>query len=357
MITEPIFLRACRRQPVERIPVWFMRQAGRYMPEYRELRAHHSMLELCRSPELVTRVTLMPIDRFGFDAAIIFADLLLPLEGFGVGFHFAKGEGPVIEQPLRDRSDIDRLRRFDPTEALGYVLAAIRSVREALPAGVPLIGFAGAPFTLASYMIEGGGSRHYLRVKSLMYGDPEGWGRLMRVVREMTRDYLAAQIEAGAQAVQLFDSWVGCLSPADYREYVLPHTRWILDELAGYGAPRIHFGTDTATLLETMKEAGGDVIGVDWRIPIAVARSRIGPDFAIQGNLDPALLFAPRERLLRRVHEILDAASPRPGYIFNLGHGVLPETPMENVAAVVEAVQDYHVRIDSTGPPVGDVSA
>ena len=354
MNSEPIFLRACRRLPVARVPVWFMRQAGRYMPEYRELRARHSILELCRSPELATRVTLMPVERFGFDAAIIFADLLLPLEGLGVGFHFAKGEGPVIERPVRDRSDIDRLRLFDPAETLGYVMAAIRSVRAGLPGHVPLIGFAGAPFTLASYMIEGGGSRHYVHVKSLMYNDPEGWTRLMRVVREMTRDYLAAQIEAGAQAVQLFDSWVGCLSPADYRDYVLPHSRWILDELAGSGAPTIHFGTGTATLLEAMTEAGGDVIGVDWRIPIAEARSRIGPGFAVQGNLDPALLFAPRQRLLRRVREILREAGRHPGYIFNLGHGVLPGTPVENVAAVVETVHAH--PIDATASPGEDVS-
>ncbi|UCC49864.1 MAG: uroporphyrinogen decarboxylase [Gemmatimonadota bacterium] len=335
------FIRACRREPVGRVPVWLMRQAGRYMPEYRALREKHSILELCRTPELAAQVTLQPIQRFDLDAAIIFADILLPLEGLGVGLHFAVGEGPVIENPVRAPEDVAGLTSFDPVVDLGYVLEAIRIVRRELEGRVPLIGFAAAPFTLASYMIEGGSSRQYLLVKSFMYQHPQVWDRLMRLVREVTRDYLAAQIEAGAQAIQMFDSWVGCLSPDDYRAYVLPHSRWVLEGLAEYSVPRIHFGTVTATLLEDMKQAGGEVIGVDWRIPIGRARGIIGPDFALQGNLDPAMLLAPRELLVRQVREILEEAGAAKGYIFNLGHGVLPPTPMENVDAVVETVHSF----------------
>lgn len=341
MRNEHAFLRACRRQPVDRVPVWLMRQAGRYLPEYRALREKHSILELCHTPELAAQVTLMPIERFDLDAAIIFADILLPLEGLGVGFRFAEGEGPIIERPIRTPEDVDALAPFDPTLELGYVLEAVRTVRQALDGRVPLIGFAAAPFTLASYMIEGGSSRHYLRMKSFMYRHPAAWDRLMRIVREVTRDYLAAQIEAGAQAVQLFDSWVGCLSPDDYRAFVLPHSRWVLEGLAAYGAPRIHFGTGTSTLLDAMKEAGGEVIGIDWRIPIERARKRLGPGFALQGNLDPALLLAPRELLVERVSRILERADARAGFIFNLGHGVLPETPIESVEAVIETVHAY----------------
>jgi uroporphyrinogen decarboxylase len=341
------FLRACRRQPVDRVPVWLMRQAGRYMPEYRALRADRTILELCRTPELAAEVTLQPINRFDLDAAIIFADILLPLEPLGVGFHFAQGEGPVIENPLRSPEDVDALKSFDPAVGLGYVLEAIKIARRELDGRVPLIGFAAAPFTLASYMIEGGGSKNYLLMKSFMWGHPEAWDRLMRHVSEMTRDYLAAQIEAGAQAVQLFDSWVGCLSPEDYRRFVLPHSARVLESLAEYGVPRIHFGTNTATLLEAMKEAGSEVIGVDWRLPIGRAREIIGPDFAVQGNLDPVLLLAPRDLLVERVKGILEQADAGNGYIFNLGHGVLPPTPMENVDAVLETVHSFSV----TGHP------
>ncbi|UCC71832.1 MAG: uroporphyrinogen decarboxylase [Gemmatimonadota bacterium] len=338
------FLRACRRRPVDRVPVWLMRQAGRYMPEYRALREKHSILELCGTPELAAEVTLQPINRFDLDAAIIFADILLPLEGLGVGFHFAAGEGPVIEKPVRTPEDADAVRPFDPTVGLGHVLEAIKIVRRELEGRVPLIGFAGAPFTLASYMIEGGSSKNYLLMKSFMYQHPEAWDRLMRVIREVTRDYLAAQIEAGAQAIQLFDSWVGCLSPEDYREFVLPHSAWVLEGLAGYDVPRIHFGTNTATLLEAMKQAGGEVIGVDWRLPIDRAREIIGPDFAVQGNLDPVTLMAPRELLVERVKRVLERADAKNGYIFNLGHGVLPPTPMENVDTVIETVHGYGRR-------------
>lgn len=335
------FLRACRSQPVERVPVWLMRQAGRYMPEYRALRRKHSIIEICKTPELAAEVTLQPINRFDLDASIIFADILLPLEPLGVGFHFAKGEGPVIERPVRTPAHVEALTPFDPAGEMGYVMEAIRIVRRELEGKVPLIGFAGAPFTLASYMIEGGSSRHYIEMKSFMYGQPDAWDRLMTIVRQVTRDYLAAQIEAGAQAIQLFDSWVGALSPEDYREFVLPHSAWLLQELADFEVPRIHFGTGTATLLEAMKAAGGEVIGVDWRVPIAKAREIIGPEFAVQGNLDPALLLAPRDLLVERVKRILAQANPQQGYIFNLGHGVLPPTPMENVDAVIETVHAY----------------
>ncbi|NIR46411.1 MAG: uroporphyrinogen decarboxylase [Gemmatimonadetes bacterium] len=341
MDREYPFLRACRREPVSRVPVWLMRQAGRYMPEYRALREKHTILELCRTPELAAEVTLQPIDRFDLDAAIIFADILLPLEPLGVGFHFEKGEGPVIERPVRTAADVKALQKFDPTVGLDYVLEAIKIVRSKLEGRAPLIGFAGAPFTLASYMIEGGGSKNYLEMKSFMYRQPDAWHELMRRVREMTRDYLAAQIEAGAQAVQMFDSWVGCLSPEDYREYVLPHSAWVFEGLASYDVPRIHFGTNTATLLEAMKEVDSEVIGVDWRLPIDVARRIIGSDFAVQGNLDPALLMAPPELLVKRVGEILAAADAKNGYIFNLGHGVLPPTPMESVDAVIETVHGW----------------
>lgn len=337
------FLRACRRQPVDRVPVWLMRQAGRYLPEYRALRERHSILELCRSPELAAQVTLQPLERFDLDAAIVFADILLPLDGLGVGFHFAKGEGPIIERPVRTPADVDALTPFDPAVELGYVLDTIRTVRAALDGRVPLIGFAGAPFTLASYMIEGGSSRHHVLLKSFMYREPKAWDRLMRIVREVTRDYLAAQIEAGAQAVQLFDSWVGCLSPEDYRAYVLPHSRYVLEGLAKYDVPRIHFGTNTGSLLGAMKEAGGEVIGVDWRTQIAEARDVIGPKFAVQGNLDPVLLMAPRPLLVERVQNILRDADAGHGYVFNLGHGVLPGTPPESVAAVVETVHVHPV--------------
>jgi uroporphyrinogen decarboxylase len=341
MNQDHVFLRACRREPVERVPVWLMRQAGRYMPEYRALRKDRSILELCRTPELAAQVTLQPINRFDLDAAIIFADILLPLEGLGVGFHFAAGEGPVIQKPIRAPEDVNSLKSFDPAVDLGYVLEAIRIVRRELDGKVPLIGFASAPFTLASYMIEGGSSRNYLLMKSFIYQHPEAWHRLMQLICEMTRDYLAAQIEAGAQAIQLFDSWVGCLSPEDYRAFVLPHSAWVLEELSGYGVPRIHFGTNTSTLLELMKEADSEVIGVDWRMPIGRAREIIGPDFAVQGNLDPVLLMAPRELLVSRVQALLEQANAGHGYIFNLGHGVLPPTPMESVDALIQTVHGF----------------
>ncbi len=314
-----------------------MRQAGRYMPEYRALRARHSLLDLCRSPELAAEVTLQPLKRISLDAAIIFSDLLLPLEPMGLSFHFAGGEGPVVSSPLRGEADIDRLRPVEPREAFRPVLEAIRSVRREL--SVPLIGFVGAPFTLASYAIEGGHSSTYVHAKTLMYECPGGWHRLCDKLATLAADYLRAQIEAGVQAVQVFDSWVGALSPADYREFELPHVRAIFDALGDLQVPKIHFGTGTATLLELQRDAGGDVIGVDWRIPLDEAWDRIG-GCAIQGNLEPALLLAPRDRLLAGAEDVLRRAGGRPGHIFNLGHGILPSTPLEQVQALADYVHE-----------------
>ena len=337
------FLKACRREAVDCTPVWFMRQAGRYMPEYQAIRAKHSILEVCKTPELAAQVTLQPIERFSLDAAIIFADLLLPLEPMGLRFDFEEGEGPVIHNPIRDRAAVERLRVVDGGE-LDYVADAIRQARRALAGRVPLIGFAGAPFTLASYAIEGGGSRHYIETKQFMYREPEAWHRLLDKLARVVTGYLRRQIRAGAQAVQVFDSWVGCLSPDDYAEYVLPHVRVIFDGLKHEGVPLIHFGTGTATLLRLMREAGGDVIGVDWRVHLDEAWEMIGHDAAIQGNLDPVFLFAPLHEVERRVEEILKRVAGRPGHIFNLGHGILPNTPVETVAATVELVHKLSQR-------------
>jgi uroporphyrinogen decarboxylase len=321
-----------------------MRQAGRYMPEYRALREKHSLLTLCRTPELAVEVTLQPVRALGVDAAILFSDLLLPLAPLGIPFDFMAGEGPVIEKPLRGREDIAALRRFEPREELGMVLEAIRCLRRELPEEVPLIGFAGAPFTLASYAVEGGHSTNFLLTKRLMYGDPESWHRLAALLSGVVADYLRAQVEAGAQALQLFDSWVGCLDEADYRELVFPHVRAIFDALRGLDVPVIHFGTGTGHLLRAQREAGGDVIGVDWRTPLDEGWARAGDGVAVQGNLDPTLLFADRERLLARTDEVLRRAAGRPGHVFNLGHGILPGTPVENVKAVVDHVHAVTAR-------------
>jgi uroporphyrinogen decarboxylase len=325
------FLRACRREAVDKTPVWFMRQAGRYMAEYRKLRERHSLLELCKTPDLACEVTLQPVRALGVDAAILFADILLPLEPMGAPFEFAAGEGPVIHEPVRDAAGVERLRVIDPEEGLGYVLDAVRAIRRELDGKTPLIGFAGAPFTLSSYLVEGGKSSNYARTKRLMYGEPETWKALMTKLSEVVRRYLHAQIEAGAQAVQLFDSWVGALSPLDYAEFVQPHVRHILQSVMKTGVPVIHFGTDTASLLELQRDAGGTVIGVDWRTPLDAAWQRLGNGVAVQGNLDPLLLMAPRDVLARRVDDVLARAGGRNGHIFNLGHGILPETPPDAV--------------------------
>jgi len=336
------FLKACRSQPTDVTPVWFMRQAGRYLPEYRALRQRHSLLELCHKPELAAEVTLQPIERLGVDAAILFADILLPFEPLGLGLSFAAGEGPQITRPIREASQVLDLPPVDPVTDLAYVMEAARAAARALPPHVPLIGFAGAPFTLASYAIEGGATRTFTLTKRFMYTEPRAWHELMQRFAELVGRYLAAQAGAGAQALQLFDSWVGCLSPADYATYVFPHSQRALELAGASGVPVIHFGTDTATLLVDVARAGGDVIGVDWRVPLDVAWDRIGSSraraVAIQGNLDPVALLAPRAELERQVRDVLARAAGRPGHIFNLGHGVLPETPVEALQAVVEWV-------------------
>jgi uroporphyrinogen decarboxylase len=336
------FLKACRREAVDRTPVWLMRQAGRYLAEYREVRKSHGLLEICRTPELAVEVTLQPVRKLGFDAAILFSDLLVPLEPLGIPFSFAAGEGPRIESPIRSRSDVERLRPVEPRESLAFTLEAIRLLRGELD--VPLIGFAGAPFTLASYAIEGGPSKNFEKTKALMYEEPETWHRLLSALASVVRDYLTAQIEAGAQAVQLFDSWVGALSPEDYRRLVLPHTRAILEPLGKLGVPRIHFGTGTSGILREMRDAGSDVLGLDWRIDLDRGWAELGEGVAVQGNLDPLALFAPKDVLFDRVDSVLRRAAGRPGHVFNLGHGVLPGTPVESVQLLVERVHQHELR-------------
>ncbi len=311
------------------------------MAEYRKIRAKYGLLQMFKTPELAAEITLQPVKALPVDAAIIFADILLPLEGMGIGIEFAEGEGPVIRNPVRARADVEALRVAHPEETLGYVLQSLRQVRAELNGRVPLIGFAGAPFTLASYMIEGGASRNYMLTKRLMYSEKETWDLLMdRLIRTLTL-YLQAQVAAGAQALQLFDSWVGCLSPEDYRESVLPHTRRLFDSLKSAGVPVIHFGTGTGDLLPLMRQAGGDVIGADWRVPLDLAWERAGPDAGIQGNLDPVALMAPWPVLRPRTQIILEKAAGRAGHIFNLGHGILPQTPVDSVKAVAEFVHEY----------------
>ena len=321
-----------------------MRQAGRYMSEYRALRERHSLLELCRTPDLATLVTLQPVQRIEVDAAILFSDLLLPLDPMGIRFDFVRGEGPAIENPIQSADDIARLRRFEPRDALAHVLEAIRQVQCELAGRVPLIGFAGAPFTLASYAIEGGHSNSFAKTKALMYGAPEAWHQLCGLLADVSADYLTAQIEAGVDAVQVFDSWVGALNARDYREFVLPHTRRIFGALATHGIPTIHFGVGTGAILSDLREAGGDVIGADWRTPLDDAWEKIGADRAIQGNLDPTLLLGPLDRALAATDDVLDRAAGRPGHIFNLGHGILPSTPVEHVQAIASYVHRQTAR-------------
>ena len=332
-LRHSVFMKACRREEVPYTPIWLMRQAGRYMREYREVRARVSFLELCKNPTLAAEVTVTAAERLGVDAAIIFADILLIIEPMGMQLEFAKGEGPVIHNPIRSAVDVDRMRELEDAGALSFVYEAIRQTRAALRADLPLIGFSGAPFTLASYIVEGGASRNYAHTKSLMYNDSGAWHAMMSLISRALIKYLNAQIEAGAQAVQLFDSWVGALGPDDYREYVLPHTRAVVDGVAA-GTPVIHFGTGTSALLELMREAGGDVIGVDWRVRLDEAWRRLG-DVGVMGNLDPTVLFAGQDHLRAQASTILQQAAGLPGHIFNLGHGILPETPVENVIALV----------------------
>jgi uroporphyrinogen decarboxylase len=342
LATHP-FMRACRREPVPYTPVWLMRQAGRYLPEYRRVRDQHSFLEMCRQPELAAEVTLTAVKRLSVDAAIIFADILLPLIPMGVGLRYEAGDGPIIERPIRSDADWGKIPPIAVAESLGFVADAIRIVRRELGDRLPLIGFAGAPFTLASYLIEGGSSRQYQTTKTLMYTAPSVWHRMMQTLAAITADYLKLQLEAGADVVQLFDSWVGSLGPDDYRTFVLPYTQSVIAAIPP-GVPVIHFGTVTATLLELMRVAGGDVIGLDWRVSLAQAWQRLGPDVGVQGNLDPVALFADIPEIRRRVRDILDQAGGRPGHIFNLGHGILPETPVDRVIALVDAVHEMSAR-------------
>lgn len=336
-------LRAARREPTPYTPVWLMRQAGRYLPEYRAMRARLGFLELCRNAEAAAEVTLQPLERLGVDAAILFADILLLLEPLGVGLEFSPGGGPTIRRPIRSAADIARLPSIDVAAAVPFVFEAAQKVARALGGRVPLIGFAGAPFTVASYLIEGGPSRDYLHVKRIMYEAPEAWHRLMRQLVDATAAYLNGQVAAGAEAVQLFDSWVGVLSPADYVAYVLQHLSALVKAITP-GTPVIHFATGTAGLLRLMRAAGGDVIGLDWRVNLDEAWETLGPDVAVQGNLDPAVLLAPPPVIRDHVKLILDRAGGRPGHIFNLGHGVLAETPVDHVVALVEMVHELSDR-------------
>ena len=337
------FLRACHRQPTKYTPIWLMRQAGRFLKEYRALRKRFSFLEMCKNPELAAKVTLLPIEKFKVDAAIIFSDILIPLEPMGVELEFTKNEGPVFHNPIREMKQIDSLRMIEPEEDLPFLIEAIRIVRQELKGKVPLIGFSGAPFTLASYIIEGGHPKNYILTKGLMYKDRSAWDRLMEKISEVLIRYLNAQIRSGVQALQLFDSWAGCLSPNDYEEYVLPYSKKIIGRVDS-SVPLIHFATTSSTLLEKMKQAGGNVIGLDWRVNLGEAWARLGYDIAVQGNLDPVILLGSADLIEKEVKRILNEAGSRPGHIFNLGHGILPNTPVENVAALVDMVHRFSLR-------------
>ncbi|MGC2398993.1 MAG: uroporphyrinogen decarboxylase [Acidobacteriaceae bacterium] len=337
------FVRACLRQPVDVTPVWFLRQAGRYMPEYQAVRKHHSLLEICKNPEIAAEVTITAAEKLDVDAAIIFADLLLPLESMGLDFEFLAGEGPVIHHPVRTAADVDRLH-IDRAQELGYVAEALRKVVAHFDNRIGIIGFCGAPFTLASYMIEGGGSRNYIFTKSMMYREASAWRALLEKLATVLVEYAAQQVEAGADAIQIFDSWAGSLSVADYRDFVLPVTTEVVRKVQAMGVPVIYFGVDTATLLPSMRETGADVIGLDWRVPLDEGWSAVGHRTAVQGNLDPILLFSEQDLLRERVGQILEQAGGRPGHIFNLGHGIVPGTPVENVQRVVQYVREMSPR-------------
>ncbi len=349
------FVRACLRQPVDRTPVWFLRQAGRYMPEYMAVRKHHTLLDICRTPEIAAEVTITAAERLGIDAAIIFADLLLPFTPMGLDFEFVNGEGPVVRNPIRTREQIEALRT-DRTDDLRYVARAIENVsKHFAPARADgdelgIIGFCGAPFTLASYMIEGGSSRNYIETKKIMYGDPAAWHLLQEKLVTVLVEYAAQQVEAGADVIQIFDSWAGALAVNDYVDYVLPATTTLVQRVKALGVPVIYFGVDTASLLSTMRGTGADVLGLDWRVPLDEGWRLAGPEVAVQGNLDPIALFAPQDVLQQRVKAVLDAAGGRPGHIFNLGHGIVPGTPVDNVIAVAQWVRDL------SGPSNGGVA-
>jgi uroporphyrinogen decarboxylase len=348
MLTESRFVRACRKQPTEATPLWFMRQAGRYMPEYRAVRERYTMLEAIRSPEAAVQITLQPINAFELDAAIIFADILTPLIGMGINLDFVKGEGPQIDNPLRSPRDIDMLGTPAAEEALPFALEAVRlASAELTPRNIPLIGFCGAPFTLASYAIEGGGSKNYEHTKRCMYHEPAAWKRLMDKLVTVTSDLLVQQVKAGASAVQIFDSWVGALSPRDYAKFVQPYTSQVIENAKKTGVPVIYFSTGTGTMLDLIADMNSDVVSVDWRVDLGKAWSQLKPHQAIQGNLDPLLLFAPWREVKENVDAILAAADGRPGHIFNLGHGILPGTPVDTVRRIAEYVHEQTAKVES----------
>lgn len=347
--TDSRFVRACLCQQVDRTPVWFLRQAGRYMPEYMAVRRQHSLLDICRTPDVAAEVTITAAEHLDVDAAIIFADLLLPFTPMGLDFEFVNGEGPVVHKPIRTREQIEALRT-DRAEELIYVAKAIEKVRAHFAAPradgdrLGIIGFIGAPFTLASYMIEGGSSRNYVEMKRLMYGDPSSWSLLLDKLNTVLVEYAAQQVQAGADVIQIFDSWAGALAVNDYRDFVLPHTRELVQRVKALGVPVIYFGVDTASLLSTMRETGADVLGLDWRVPLDEGWKLAGETCGVQGNLDPIALFAPQDLLKQRVRDVLDKAANRPGHIFNLGHGIIPGTPVDNVIAVSKWVKELSAR-------------
>lgn len=340
-----LFLRACRREPVERTPVWFMRQAGRYQAEYRKIREKYTLMEICQHPEVAAEVTLLPIKQLGVDAAILFSDIMVPVHEAGIAVDIQPNVGPVIEEPIRESRDVDRLRPLVPEEDVPYVIETIRILQGELK--VPLIGFAGGPFTLASYLVEGRPTRKFHKVKHMMFAMPDVWHRLMDRLCEIVIPFLEAQVHAGAQALQLFDSWAGCLSPQDYEEFVLPYSKRIFDAVTPLGVPKIHFGVGTAELLTLLRDAGANVVGVDWVTPLDEAWRRIGYDTAVQGNLEPNLLLAPMDRVLDRTRDVMRRAGGRPGHIFNLGHGVLPQTNPDTLKRIVETVHTYRHEEDA----------
>ena len=337
---EPALLKAARMEKARGTPLWFMRQAGRVLPEYRKVRGKHSLLDICRNPELAATITMQPVERFDVDAAIIFADIVTPLVGVGIDVQLVEKVGPVIDPPIRSKSDLERLRPLDPGEDVPYMLEALKLVRNALPQEKALIGFSGAPFTLATYLIEGGPSRNYATTKAMMYGQPDLWHGLMSRLSDMIVAYLRAQAGAGAQMLQLFDSWVGWLSRRDYVEYVFPYTRGILAAVKEAGVPVIHFATGSGGLNEVIRESGADVIGVDWRVPLDEAWASLG-DVAVQGNLDPAVLLGPPDVVREQTRDVLRRAAGRPGHIFNLGHGFLPQTPINNIMQMIDCVREW----------------
>src|SRR2546423_1508329 len=342
---EDLFLRACRREPVERTPVWFMRQAGRYQPEYRELRERHGVLDICRTPELAARVTQLPVDRLGVDAAILFSDIMVPVAAMGASVRIEEGRGPAVDPPVRGEADLARLHPLEPEDDVPFVLDAVRELVKVLDR--PLIGFAGGPFTLASYLVEGGPTRDFVRTKALMWSHPETWDRLLSLLARSMRGYLRAQVDAGAHAVQLFDSWAGALSAEDYRAHVLPHSRRVLEGVPD--VPRIHFAVGAPHLTEALRDAGADVVGLDWRIRLDEGGSRLGARTAVQGNLDPAAVLAPWEVLRRKANDVLDRAGDRPGHVFNLGHGVLHGSDEEALRRLVDLVHEASGRRASSG--------